>query len=99
MLLILVLAFGATMMYHVDKKGHFEIKPWGVCMKDTNVVPIMAMWKYNNMNIINMVRRATKCIRAVSDNIIRVPIGKITLTKCEYIQIRDLMERWNVDIG
>lgn len=101
--LLLIVVCGGSMMLYVDKHGHIELKTWAsYCKKNYEkmyaITPVMSIWKYNNM-LYMLARRASRTIRDMSHNILRVDIGRMTLSKCEYIQIKHLMEQWNIDIG
>ncbi len=100
LILMLVLVLGGSMMLEIDRHGHIEVKTWGNYKRDKNtmIVPVMSHWKYNGM-IQSFLRRVSKSVRTMSHNVLRVNIGKITISKCEYIQIKRLMEQWNIDIG
>lgn len=102
LILLLILVFGASMMLKVDRHGHFEIKAWGSSKtgdeKMYAIVPVMSLWKHYGM-LQMFARRVRKAICDMSQNIIRVNIGNITMNKCEFIQIKRLMEEWNIDVS
>lgn len=101
-LLILVVA-GGTIMYKFLPDGKVVVRPWN-CFRDNckrSAVPLMDVWgfMYRNTSSVNFFRRIAKSLRTLEHNVIRVALPKMTLTKCEYIQICEMMERWNVDIS
>lgn len=91
------------MMLELHKGGQVAMKLWGRHKMEFEKlaipIPQVSFWKTINGSVSTFSRRVCKSIRALEHNLLRVDIGRLTLSKCEYIQIRDMMERWNVDIG
>lgn len=103
LLLVVMLVVASSMMLELHRNGQIVMKLWGhhkmQFERAAIPIPLMSSWKTIGGSIIAFSRRIGKSIRTLDDNILRVDIGRLTMTKCEYIQIREMMERWNVDIG
>lgn len=101
--LLVILVIASSMMLELHKNGQIVMKLWGhhkmLFERAAIPAPLMSFWKTIAGNVSAFSRRVCKSIRALEDNVLRVDIGRLTMTKCEYIQIREMMERWNVSIG